>query len=148
MRRGITPLLVAFLLAILVPAGTHAQTRYLGSVALVSFDYAPKGWALCNGQLLPINQNRPYLRFWEHSTEEMELAPLRCLICKDACQSAPDKAQDLSSYSAGETGGEETQTLTSVRDAGAYSHSHRQRLTREHRICSRNLLGYSPPIAL
>jgi microcystin-dependent protein len=24
----------------------------------VSFNFAPKGWALCNGQLLPINQNQ------------------------------------------------------------------------------------------
>jgi microcystin-dependent protein len=25
----------------------------------MSFDFAPKGWAQCNGQLLPINQNQP-----------------------------------------------------------------------------------------
>ena len=25
---------------------------------MVSFDFAPRGWALCNGQLLPINQNQ------------------------------------------------------------------------------------------
>ena len=24
----------------------------------MSFDFAPKGWALCNGQLMPINQNQ------------------------------------------------------------------------------------------
>src|SRR3954464_1926025 len=24
----------------------------------MSFDFAPKGWAFCNGQLLPINQNQ------------------------------------------------------------------------------------------
>ncbi len=24
----------------------------------MSFGFAPKGWALCNGQLLPINQNQ------------------------------------------------------------------------------------------
>jgi microcystin-dependent protein len=26
---------------------------------VLSFIFAPKGWALCNGQLLPINQNQP-----------------------------------------------------------------------------------------
>jgi len=31
---------------------------YLGQVMITSFDFAPKGWALCNGQLLPINQNQ------------------------------------------------------------------------------------------
>jgi microcystin-dependent protein len=28
-------------------------------IRIVSFNFAPKGWALCNGQLLPINQNQP-----------------------------------------------------------------------------------------
>lgn len=31
---------------------------FLGEVRLMSFSFAPKGWALCNGQLLPINQNQ------------------------------------------------------------------------------------------
>ncbi|MFF0290717.1 phage tail protein [Streptomyces sp. NPDC005262] len=30
---------------------------YLGEIRLVGFNYAPDGWALCNGQLLPISQN-------------------------------------------------------------------------------------------
>jgi microcystin-dependent protein len=32
---------------------------FLGEIRLMSFNYAPKGWAMCNGQLLPINQNQP-----------------------------------------------------------------------------------------
>lgn|SRR5262249_31644416 len=31
---------------------------YLGEIKVVSFNFPPKGWALCNGQLLPINQNQ------------------------------------------------------------------------------------------
>ncbi len=31
---------------------------FLSEVKIVSFNFAPKGWALCNGQLLPINQNQ------------------------------------------------------------------------------------------
>jgi microcystin-dependent protein len=31
---------------------------FLSEVRIMSFVYAPKGWALCNGQLLPINQNQ------------------------------------------------------------------------------------------
>jgi microcystin-dependent protein len=31
---------------------------FLGEIKVVSFNFAPKGWALCNGQLLPINQNQ------------------------------------------------------------------------------------------
>lgn len=31
---------------------------FLGEIRLMSFNFAPQGWALCNGQLLPINQNQ------------------------------------------------------------------------------------------
>lgn len=31
---------------------------FLGEIRLCSFNIAPKGWALCNGQLLPIAQNQ------------------------------------------------------------------------------------------
>ncbi len=31
---------------------------FLGEIKIVSFNFAPRGWALCNGQLLPINQNQ------------------------------------------------------------------------------------------
>lgn len=31
---------------------------FLAEIRLFSFVFAPKGWALCNGQLLPINQNQ------------------------------------------------------------------------------------------
>ena len=31
---------------------------FLSEVRMMSFNFAPKGWALCNGQLLPINQNQ------------------------------------------------------------------------------------------
>jgi microcystin-dependent protein len=32
---------------------------FLSEIRLMSFVFPPKGWALCNGQLLPINQNQP-----------------------------------------------------------------------------------------
>lgn len=31
---------------------------YVGEIMLVSFNYPPRGWAFCNGQLLPIQQNQ------------------------------------------------------------------------------------------
>jgi microcystin-dependent protein len=34
------------------------STPFLSEIKIMSFNYAPKGWALCNGQLLPINQNQ------------------------------------------------------------------------------------------
>jgi len=31
---------------------------FLSEIRIMSFNFPPKGWALCNGQLLPINQNQ------------------------------------------------------------------------------------------
>jgi len=34
------------------------STPFLGEIKIISWNYPPKGWAFCNGQLLPINQNQ------------------------------------------------------------------------------------------
>jgi microcystin-dependent protein len=31
---------------------------FISEIKILSFQFAPRGWALCNGQLLPINQNQ------------------------------------------------------------------------------------------
>jgi len=32
---------------------------FLAEIRIMSFNFPPKGWAMCNGQALPINQNQP-----------------------------------------------------------------------------------------
>lgn len=34
------------------------STPFMAEIKIMSFNFAPKGWALANGQLLPINQNQ------------------------------------------------------------------------------------------
>src|SRR5436190_16105087 len=31
---------------------------FMGEIRIFSFNFAPKSWAMCNGQLMPINQNQ------------------------------------------------------------------------------------------
>lgn len=31
---------------------------FLAEIRIMSFNFAPKGWAMCNGQIMPINQNQ------------------------------------------------------------------------------------------
>ena len=31
---------------------------FLGEIKIISWNYPPRGWAFCNGQFLPINQNQ------------------------------------------------------------------------------------------
>lgn len=33
-------------------------TPFLSEIKIISWNFAPKGWAFCNGQFLPINQNQ------------------------------------------------------------------------------------------
>lgn len=34
------------------------SSPFLGEIKIISWNFAPRGWAFCNGQLLPINQNQ------------------------------------------------------------------------------------------
>ena len=34
------------------------STPFLGEIRIISFNFPPKGWAFCNGQLLAISQNQ------------------------------------------------------------------------------------------
>jgi len=33
-------------------------TPFMSEIKIISWNFAPQGWALCNGQFLPINQNQ------------------------------------------------------------------------------------------
>src|SRR5262245_814897 len=33
-------------------------TPFMGEIKIISWNFAPRGWAFANGQLLPINQNQ------------------------------------------------------------------------------------------
>src|ERR1700722_4759231 len=37
--------------------------QFIGEIRAVAFNFAPLGWALCNGQLLPISQNTALFSF-------------------------------------------------------------------------------------
>jgi microcystin-dependent protein len=34
-------------------------TPFLSEIRIMAFNFAPRGWALCNGQILPVSQNQP-----------------------------------------------------------------------------------------
>lgn len=56
MKKIIYTIVLAFLFA-----GSQkvlAQDHFLGEIQMFSGNYAPNGWAKCEGQILPINQNQ------------------------------------------------------------------------------------------
>ena len=94
---------------------------FLGEIRLFGFNFAPNGWAMCNGQLLPINQNQALFallgtQYGGNGTSTFALPDLRSRLPLHQGQ-----GNGLSSYTIGETIGAETVTLT---QAQLPSHSH------------------------
>lgn len=80
---------------------------FLSEIRIFSFQFAPKGWALCNGQLLPINQNQALFSllgttFGGDGRVNFALPDLR----------GRTPIHEGSSHTLGERGGEQAHTLT------------------------------------
>ena len=57
--------------------GAAMAEPFLAEIRIFSISYAPKGWALCNGQLLPINQNQAALLPARHDVRRQRTDDLR-----------------------------------------------------------------------
>ena len=85
--------------------------QFVGEIRIVPFNFAPVGWALCNGQLLPISQNTALFSllgtyYGGNGTSNFALPNLQ--------GSAPlcfGQGPGLSAYYLGQVGGESTVTL-------------------------------------
>ena len=85
---------------------------FLGQILMVGFNFAPRGWAYCNGQLLPIAQNTALFSllgttYGGNGQTTFALPNLQSRVPIHFGQGA-----GLSAYSLGETGGQESVTLT------------------------------------
>jgi microcystin-dependent protein len=94
---------------------------FLGELALVPYNFAPKGWALCNGQLLPINQNQALFAllgttYGGDGRVTFALPDLRGRVPISSGQ-----GPGLENYNLGQTGGAEHVTLAA---AQMPQHSH------------------------
>lgn len=90
---------------------------FLSEIRIMSFVFAPQGWALCNGQFLPINQNQALFSllgttFGGDGEVTFALPDLR----------ARTPIHVGNSYTLGERGGEEAHTL-SVSELPTHTHS-------------------------
>jgi microcystin-dependent protein len=86
---------------------------YVGEIRMVGFNYAPEGWALCNGQSLPISQNDALFNligttYGGDGQQTFNLPNLQCRIPFHAGSSAGN------SMVLGQLSGTETMTLTAA----------------------------------
>ena len=91
--------------------------QFVGEIDIFGFNFAPKGWALCQGQLLPISQNTALFSllgtyYGGNGTSTFGLPNLQGRIPNHAGGSS-GQGSGLSTYDLGETGGESTVTLLS-----------------------------------
>ena len=100
---------------------------FLGEIEAFGFNFAPKGWAFCAGQVLPINQNQALFSllgttYGGNGTTTFALPDLRGRIAN-----AFGQGPGLDNYSLGQTGGEESAYLGPERDGGRRPHPFDQR---------------------
>ena len=95
---------------------------FVAEIRIFPFNFPPKGWALCNGQLMPISQNTALFAllgtyYGGDGKSTFALPDLRGSAAMHLGQ-----GQGLSERSLGETGGSETITLSGS-EAPAHSHA-------------------------
>lgn len=115
--------LMAVLLMTFVPvAFGQATGPFVGQLMIVGFNFAPSGWAECNGQLLSISQNTALFSllgtmYGGDGKTTFALPNLNGSIAIGAGQ-----GPGLSLYDEGQSGGESSVTL-SVNEIPAHSHT-------------------------
>ena len=99
----------------------YSQEQYLGEIRMFAGNFPPKGWALCNGQILPINQNQALFSllgttYGGNGQSNFALPDFRGKVPVHFGQ-----GPGLSDYSLGQTGGSETATI-SISQMPTHSH--------------------------
>jgi microcystin-dependent protein len=95
---------------------------FIGEIRLMSFPFAPKGWAYCQGQLLPVQQNQALFSllgttYGGNGTTTFGLPDLRGRIAVGNGQ-----GNDLSAYAMGQSAGQEGVTLQ-INQIPAHTHT-------------------------
>jgi len=95
---------------------------FVGEIRMVGFNYAPNGWALCNGQLLPISQNQALFAllgttYGGNGTTNFQLPNLQSRLPMHAGQGL-----GLSLRTLGEAGGVENTSIL-INNLPAHTHT-------------------------
>ena len=97
---------------------------FIGEIRINAFDYAPQGWASCNGQSLPIQQNAALFaligNYFGKTQTDFNLPDLRGRVPVGYYTYPTSGA--LTHYNMGDKGGAETVTLTTAQ-IPAHTHS-------------------------
>ena len=95
---------------------------YLSQIEAFSFGFAPKGWALCAGQVLPIQQNQALFSLLGTTYGGDGIRTFALPDLRGRAALALGQGPGLSQYTLGQSGGQETHTLTAA-ETPAHTHA-------------------------
>src|ERR1700746_3397817 len=94
---------------------------FVAEIRIFPFNFAPKGWALCDGQLLPISQNTALFSLLGTTYGGDGKSNFALPNLQGNAPMHPGQGPGLSLHDLGETGGSDTETLL---ESEIPSHSH------------------------
>ena len=95
--------------------------QFVGEIRIVGFNFAPTGWAFCNGQLLPISQNTALFSLLGTTYGGDGRSTFALPNLQGAAPLQAGQGPGLSNYNLGQVGGQPLVTLT---PAQIPSHNH------------------------
>lgn len=84
---------------------------FVAEIRIFPFNFPPKGWAFCNGQILPLSQNTALFSLLGTTYGGDGKSNFALPNLQGSAVLAPGQGPGLSLYDLGETGGEQTVTL-------------------------------------
>ena len=101
--------------------GEHMADPFVAEIRIFPFNFAPKGWAFCDGQLLPLSQNTALFSLLGTTYGGDGKSNFALPDLQGNAPMHPGQGPGLSLHDLGETGGSETVTLL---ESEIPSHSH------------------------
>jgi microcystin-dependent protein len=102
-------------------ARAQATNPFLGEIIMVGFNFCPTGWAAASGQLLAINQNQALFSLLGTTYGGTGNTDFALPNLNGRVPIGPGTSTSGTSFTLGQTGGEETHTLT-VNELPAHAH--------------------------
>jgi len=95
---------------------------FVAEIRMFPFSFAPKGWAFCNGQIMPLSQNTALFSLLGTTYGGNGKSNFALPDLQGSAPMHPGQGPGLSLHDLGETGGTETVTLTEA-EIPAHVHS-------------------------
>ena len=122
MRRYLLVFVAAAFFMLAPVSHAQADEPFLGQIVMVGFNFAPQGWAMCDGQLMPINQNTALFSLIGTYYGGDGISTFALPDLRGRTPIHQGAGPGLQSYSVGQVGGEEQVSLT-ISQIPAHTHA-------------------------